>query len=380
MEEIGAARSRASADSVASALRERVKELECLWAVSRILQRPFAGLDATLHAIAGALPRGFQYPESAQARIVIGRSRWQGSGFQESPLLLRAAVPARERGFIEVCYPAELAVRDPSPFLPEEQRLLDEVAADVAAALERFRVAGEKAELETQLRHADRLATIGQLAAGVAHEMNEPLTTILGFAQLASRAEQLPPAIASDLKRIVEAALRAREVVQKLLTFGRAAPARREECDLNGIVSAALAFLEPRCARERVEVRRELRQPGPRVPGDPGQLTQIIVNLAVNAIQAMPGGGTLSVRTAEEDGLALLVVADTGIGMTPDVLERLFEPFFTTKGAGAGTGLGLAIVHGIVRAHGGTISVSSEPGRGSRFQVRLPASAAGETG
>ncbi len=363
---------------IAAALRERVKEFECLYAVSRVLQKPFTGLDGIAREVLRVLPQGFQYPEAAAARIAMGRSRWQGDGFREGALLLRAEIPGSEPGSVEVSYPAELAVRDPEPFLPEEHRLLEEVAAELASAAERLRSEAEKGRLEAQLRHSDRLATIGQLAAGVAHEMNEPLTTILGFAQLAAKAQGVPRAVAGDLSRIVEAALQAREVVQKLLTFGRSAPQKLETCGLNRAVSGVAAFLEPRCRRERIEIRCLLEEPGPEVRADPTQLNQVLLNLCVNAIQAMPTGGTLTVRTGRDGGWALLCVEDTGVGMEPSVLERIFIPFFTTKGVGSGTGLGLSMVHGIVTSHGGTVSVSSEPGKGARFEVRLPPDAGGK--
>ena len=364
--------SEAGMHRLAAALRERVKELECLYAVSRMLQQPFAGLDAIVQGIVQALPQGFQYPEAASARIGLGRSRWHGAGFRESPLALRVEVPGSEPGFIEISYPAELAVRDPEPFFPEERRLLEEVAAELAAVAERHRSGEEKGRLEAQLRHADRLATIGQLAAGVAHELNEPLTTILGFAQLAVKARGVPKPVADDLARIVEATLQARDVVQKLLTFGRSAPQKVEGCDLSKAVSGVLAFLEPRCRREKIDIQSRISESGLTVRADPTQLNQVLMNLSINAIQAMPTGGTLTLRTARDGEWALLTVEDTGIGMAASVLERVFDPFFTTKGVGSGTGLGLAVVHGIVTSHGGTIGVTSEPGQGSRFEVRLP--------
>jgi signal transduction histidine kinase len=170
----------------------------------------------------------------------------------------------------------------------------------------------------------------------------------------------------------VEACLTARETVRRMLAFSRREPARRVRCDLSRIAAEALAFLEPRMRRERIELRAVLADPGPVMEADPTQIGQAVVNLAVNAIQAMPRGGSLLVETARKGGEAVLLVADTGCGMSEEVKSRIFSPFFTTKGA-SGTGLGLPVTHGIVTDHGGSIDVESAPGCGSRFLLRFPA-------
>jgi two-component system NtrC family sensor kinase len=283
---------------------------------------------------------------------------------------MAAAIPPD--GAVEVSYPEEIARKDPSPFLPEEWRLIEKVAAEISLAVGRIRAATEKARLEAQLRHADRLATIGVLAAGVAHELNEPLVSVLGFAQLVEKAPGLPRQASLDLARIVDACLRAREIVQKLLVFGRNAPARVEDCDLNEIVEDGLRFLEPRAKREGIELVRELAPGLPPLSADPTQINQVLVNLVVNAIQAMPGGGHITVASVREGGFLRLTVRDEGIGMSPETVEKIFVPFFTTKGTGGGTGLGLPVVHGIVFSLGGDIVVQSELGKGSRFDARFP--------
>jgi signal transduction histidine kinase len=227
-------------------------------------------------------------------------------------------------------------------------------------------------ELEAALRHADRLATIGQEAAAFVHELSEPLATILGFTQLALKAEHLPTGVASDLGRVVDAALHAREIVRRLMLFARPVPTLQTAVDLDRVVDEALAFVAPRCAQQGVRLVRDTSGNLPPVTADPAQLQQVLVNLAVNALQAMPSGGLLTVRTAAGDRHVSLVVEDSGAGMSDDVRERIFEPFFTTRAPEGGTGLGLTVVHAIVGAHGGEIGVASQPGRGSRFEVRLP--------
>lgn len=364
-----------------AALRERVKELTCLYGIAQIVQNPGATLEGILQGIVELLPPAFQYPNVARARIMLDDRSYETPAFKEGgPALTSEVVVGDEkRGAVEVTYEESRENIEGRIFLKEEQNLLDAVARQVSLTVERRRSEEDRAKLEEQLRHADRLATIGQLAAGVAHELNEPLGNILGFAQLAIKGPDLTGQTAQDVEKIVAAALHGREIVKKLMFFGRQMPTKKTLMDLNQIVDEGLYFLESRCAKEGIEVVRSLEPELPKVNADPSQLHQVLVNLVVNAIQAMPEGGRLIIKTGPRDGYVSLVVEDTGVGMSKEVLERIFIPFFTTKDVGQGTGLGLPVVHGIVTSHGGSVAVRSEAGRGSRFEVTLPAaSAAGE--
>jgi two-component system NtrC family sensor kinase len=360
--------------AVRASLRERVKELGCLYAISQAVHRHAAAEEDMLADIAAIIPSGFQFPRTAAARIAVDDRSWSTPGRVGGGRRLGAPISCQgqRRGSIEVSYPPGTAAPGEDPFLPDERKLVAEIALQIGLAFERTRAADERVRLEGQLRHADRLATIGELAAGVAHEINEPLEGILGFAQLARRAAGLPSAAEPDLDRVIAEALRARDIVRQLLLFARQAPARSLPVELNAVVREALGFLAPRCRAAGVALAISLDRGAGTVTGDATQLSQVVVNLAVNAIQAMPGGGRLSVSTRGARGAAVLAVEDTGTGMGPEVLGRIFVPFFTTKGTGAGTGLGLPVVHGIVSSHGGTITVDSTPGRGSRFTVSLP--------
>jgi signal transduction histidine kinase len=242
----------------------------------------------------------------------------------------------------------------------------------VGFTVEHRETEAEASRLQEQLRHAERLATVGQLSAGVAHELNEPLGAILGFAELVSQSSGLPDQAARDVDRIIKAALHAREIIRKLMIFTRQMPTRKAPCDLNQVATEGLYFLASRCEKEAIAVVHQLEDALPPVMADPSQMHQVLVNLVVNAIQAMPGGGTLTMATYSGPGKVFLRVTDTGIGMSPEVQRQLFVPFFSTKDVGQGTGLGLAVVHGIVTAHGGTVTVRSEVGRGSSFEICIP--------
>lgn len=237
----------------------------------------------------------------------------------------------------------------------------------------------KRTQLERQLRHRERIATVGTLAGGIAHEFNNIMTPILLYAQLAHRGAPPGSALDQDLRRIVQAAHRARSLVTRILTFSRKMDTQDEQVfAVKPVLDEALALIRA-TAGTNIEVETGEIDPGIRVRGDPGALTQVMVNLLTNACQAMrASGGVLAVRlvaAAPEDGGAgqlVLHVRDTGHGMPAQVLEHVFEPFFTTREVGEGTGLGLSVAHGIVESMGGRIEVESTPGEGTEFLVYLP--------
>jgi signal transduction histidine kinase len=364
-----------------AALRERVKELTCLYGIAQVVERGGITFGEVLQRVVELLPPAWQYPEMTTARIILDGHSYLTPRFRQSRYRQSAniVVGGRPRGFIEVAYLEERPEFATGAFLKEEEKLINAIAREVALIIERKESGEDKVKLQHQLIHADRLATIGELAAGVAHELNEPLGSILGFAQLAKKCPELPDQAERDIGKILTASLYAREVIKKLMVFARQMPARKTLVSLNAVVEEAFFFLEGRCVKGGIEVVRELASNLPEITADPAQLKQILVNLVVNAIQAMPDGGTLAVSTRESDSCVSLVVEDTGSGMNETTVEKIFLPFFTTKDVNEGTGLGLAVVHGIVTGHGGTIDVASQPGHGTRFEIHLPTTAPEET-
>jgi signal transduction histidine kinase len=356
-------------------LRERVKELSCLYSIARLAAQRDLSTKEVLQEIVKVLPPAWLYPEIAHARITLNGASFSTPGFREGRYQQRADIILRGKreGSVEVAYGEERPELDEGPFLREERALLDAVAKDIANFLIGRQAEQDKLNLEEQVRHADRLATIGQLAAGVAHELNEPLGSILGFAQLAIKCPGLPHQAELDIQKISNASLLARDIVKKLLIFARQMPPQKIRVNVNQLVEEVLNFFKSRCAQEGVELICSLFPDLPRVDADPSQLNQVVMNLIVNALQAMPRGGNLRIQTSYEENQVLLVVEDTGIGMSDDVLEKIFTPFFTTKEVGQGTGLGLPVVHGIITSHGGSVRVKSKVSQGTRFEIRLPA-------
>lgn len=358
-----------------SELQERVKELSCLYAVSQIIVEADLARPDRIRRIVTVLPRAWRYPDRAVARITLDDERFESPEYERARAIQRAdlVVEGVRRGAVEVGYTSTSPADGEDPFLLGERSLLENVARQVSLFITRQEGAARRAVLEEQLRHADRLATIGQLAAGAAHEMNEPLSSVLGFAQLALKAPGTPQPVIDDLREIVAASLRARDIVKKLLLFAHQTPPKKAPLNLNESVEEALFLLEAGCERQGIRLLRHLAPDLPTIEADPIQIRQVLVNLTVNAMQAIAAEGTVTVETRAEAQHVVLSVTDIGHGMSPEILSKIFNPFFTTKDAGEGTGLGLSVVHGIVKSHGGTIEAESREGEGSRFVVRLPA-------
>ncbi len=361
-------------EATSRALNERVKELSCFYHINQIFETFNISPHNVFNRIVELIPPAWQYPEIASARIIVDGREYKTPNFRESrkKLAVDVIIDNKTRGIVEVVYPDERLLPGDKPFLKEEQNLLEAIARQIAFIIERQQAEVERAQLQKQLMHADRLATIGQLAAGVAHELNEPLSSILGFAQLIQKNPKLPSEAVHDVQRIVTSSLHAREIIKKLLLFARQTPTFKGHTNLNNIVSEAIGLFEHRFESDGIELVCSLCSLMPELTADAGQLTQVMVNLIVNAIQAMPQGGRLHLKTDIQSKYVICIVEDTGVGMTEDVLDRLFVPFFTTKEINQGTGLGLPVVHGIVKSHRGTIEVKSKPGKGTKFTIRLP--------
>ena len=252
------------------------------------------------------------------------------------------------------------------------RRLRHAVAEERRGLFERMR-AEETLRKSEQLRaEAEKLAAIGRLAAGVAHEINNPLTGVLTFAHLLREKENMVEQDKQDLDLIISETTRVGEIVGGLLDFARESPSVKEPLEVNEVIRRTVRLLGNQEAFQQVAIEEHLQKDLPRVSGDMNQLQQVLLNLSLNACEAMPGGGTLTISTSAQDGKVLLRVADTGCGIKRQHLNQIFEPFFSTKAVGKGTGLGLSVSYGIVQQHGGALKVESEEGKGTAFTIILP--------
>jgi hypothetical protein len=233
-----------------------------------------------------------------------------------------------------------------------------------------------RVQLEEQLQISEKMASLGLLAAGVAHEVNTPLTGISSYTQMLLQGAEPDDPATKVLEKIERQTFRAAKIVNGLLNLARPAQVDNGPVDVNNVVNDVLSLLEHQLRTGSIQVRKELAATGPVVLGIEYKLQQVFLNLFLNARDAMPKGGWLSISTREAGAHAIVEVADTGSGIPADYLSRIYDPFFTTKDIGKGTGLGLSITYGIVQEHGGTITCDSSVGQGTRFTLTLPLASA----
>jgi hypothetical protein len=231
----------------------------------------------------------------------------------------------------------------------------------------------EQVGREQELQRREHLASIGLLASGVAHEVNTPLTGISSYAQILLERYRPEDPEYPILKKIEQQAFRAAGIASSLLNFSRQQEGDYEPLDAGAMVAETLELFEPHLRGRRIHLERQIASSLPRISGNRGRLQQVLMNLLLNAVDAMPQGGTVTVRAAQQAGRVRIEVSDTGVGIPPEHLEKIYDPFFTTKPRGEGTGLGLSVSYGIVKEHAGTLAVESHPGEGARFTISLPA-------
>ncbi len=491
-------RTRAERKQAEYDIRERVKELTCLYGVSQLVAKTDTSLDDILKGTVELIPPGWQYPEITCARITFNDKEFKTGNFaltkwkQASDI----EVGGKKVGILEVYYLEEKPESDKGPFLKEERnlingitrllgekverkhseealrdseeklRLMFESVADsitvsdlngaIANANERavemlrlgskeellgktlfefipqryhsevrtimqqgliegaisvmenilirpdgtefpgeisvsilknatgdptgfitvIRDITEQRKMEEQLIITDRLASIGELAAGIAHELNNPLTGVIGLSQLLAERD-LPEDVKEDLKLVYSEAQRAAGVVKNMLAFAREHPPAKELLSINDVISKVLELRAYEQRLSNIEVVKHLASDLPQIMGDYFQLQQVFLNIVINAEQIMTevhGKGTLMITTQTMGDIVTASFADDGPGILKENLGHIFDPFFTTKEVGKGTGLGLSICHGIISTHGGRIYAESEPGKGATFIVELPLS------
>jgi PAS domain S-box-containing protein len=235
---------------------------------------------------------------------------------------------------------------------------------------------------ELQLLQAEKMSSIGMLAAGVAHEINNPLTSVAGYSEALLRRLRDDSSLGEDsrlkdfktyLGVIIRESYRCKGIIDSLLSFSRKSEGAVGFVNLNQVLSEVLELVRHKARNEKIEIQESLQADLPLVMGDASGLRQVFLNLTVNALQAIEGSGVIAITTSEvEGGMITATVSDTGCGIPPAMLEQIWDPFFTTKEVGKGVGLGLAVSYNIIKKHGGEVSAESTPGKGSKFTVRLP--------
>jgi PAS domain S-box-containing protein len=362
-------------------LGERVKELTLLHRMASLLQSDRPCDQACLDDLVAPIPLGWQYPDVCEARIVVGDIEARTPGWCATPWMQSVSFKAGGLGgLIEVAYRVERPPAAEGPFLAEERALLQSLADMLGAHVDRQHT-------QAQLRQAQRIQSLGTLAGGIAHDFNNILVAVDGNVELAARALPADHPAHVHLDRIEQATRRAVDLVKRILTFSRQQQPHWAIVALPPVVEEVLKLLHATLPAG-IEFRTRFDPDVPSVRADSSQLHQVLMNLATNAAHAMGEcGGVLEIRleTVALDAAAAgrlelregrhvrLSVRDTGCGMDPATLDRIFEPFYSTKPPGSGTGLGLSVAHGIVKSHGGAITVDSQVGLGTTFHLYFPA-------
>jgi two-component system NtrC family sensor kinase len=231
----------------------------------------------------------------------------------------------------------------------------------------------ELQQVQDQLIRAGKMAALGELAAGVAHEINNPLTGVLTFSSLMLKKVDENHPWKKDLENIVQQTTRCRNIVRGLLDFARQRKPDKKEWDIHTLIDRTLTLIENQARFQNIRIVKEFKTNIPMLFVDGDQIQQVFMNIIINGADAMTGdGGTLTIKTNMNDGMAEVSFTDSGGGIAKEHLSKLFDPFFTTKETGKGTGLGLAISYGIIQSHGGDIEVESQLGKGSTFRIKLP--------
>ena len=365
-------------------LTERVKELNTLYRISRLIEQPDLSLELFLDEVVTLIPSGWQYPDITVARLRIEEGEFSTPGFKGTPWVQNAPVYVfgNPVGRVEVAYLKEMPEMDEGPFSKEERDLINALAERLGKYIEERRTAEKLLEYRDHLENmverrtreliqAEKLAYIGQLVAGIAHEINSPLAVIslyagmLGTDAMDERTRGYVEIIASQVNS-------ASKIVSNLLDFTKISHMERSSMDLNQLIHRIIRVVGHQLELSKICIEHDLGSDLPAISGDRDRIKQVIMNIVMNAYHAIGSEGTITITTRSlPEGSVELEVADTGSGISPEDMGRIFEPFYTSQSV-KGTGLGLSISKEIVESHGGHITLESEKGVGSTFHIRLP--------
>ncbi|NJY62555.1 sensor histidine kinase [Salinimicrobium sp. CDJ15-81-2] len=360
-----------SITSTKEELQERIKELSCLYEISSLIRQHAGNNLYTLQKVAGVLREAWRFPQQAVVEVQLDSLYYvteiplKNTIFQEADIVVFEEI----KGYLKIYYPSpEFSDKH---FLPEEQKLLEKTADEIGTFYEK-QLRQEKEELLRRSVHrTDRLAILGEITAGIAHELNTPLGNILGFAELIQeRAES--EQTKKDISKIIKAAIFSREVVKKLMFFACEMPQRMETIIIRPVVEQALSLLGQNFKKAQVTYRLEMGDDNLQAQLDPIQLTQVLFNLLINALYFSPLDSVIQIKVYEQESILFIEIIDEGPGIAPENRDKIFEPFFTTKPMGDGSGLGLSVVHGIVKSHKGKIITFDNEPMGTVVQIQLP--------
>ncbi len=338
---------------------------------SIIVNSDFEKLEMSLESIAYCLKKAFQYPKDTYVHIACPDHLVSVGTYCDDTVFLRAPIKIfnEENGFISVNYPSN--TYRSSDFLEEESKLLTNVCLEVGNLLERKQIKEKEARIRKQMEHSDRLTILGEITAGIAHELNTPLTNIIGFTELLDEEIKKGP-VHNDLNKIKENALFCREIVKKLMFFACEIPQQIQETALFPVLENVLNLLGPTFKEKEVSFDLLCPDKSIGIKADEIQLTQVLFNVIMNALYYAPKRSTITVTVQSTHKDVEICIGDQGKGISPKISDKIFEPFFTTKPVGDGSGLGLSVVHGIMNSHKGSISFKKNKPTGTIFKLAFP--------
>lgn len=351
-------------------LKERIKELECLYDISSLVSKSNE-LSPILPQICDRIVQAFQYPELATARITLLSETYGHKEALECISEITQNVYFQDEiiGCISVGYSTNVPGKN--SFLIEEKKLLLKVAQEIAFLFEREQRNKNEEVLNEIVRRQDRLTVLGEMTAGVAHELNTPLGNVIGFAEFILESSNEPSSI-RDAKKIRQSALHAREIVKKLMLFSCNIPQKLGNESIKTMIDETLDLLTPVLKQNQIKVDLQNNCPEAMALIDKVHFIQVLFNLLNNAIQASQPKDRIDIIISDSKGYINITIRDFGVGIPIEIQDKIFNPFFTYNKQETGNGLGLSVVHGIIKQHKGRIQFSSEPNNGTTFVISIP--------
>ncbi|QLG44955.1 sensor histidine kinase [Costertonia aggregata] len=354
-------------------LKERIKELTCLYEVtSLIVNCDYDNVKTALKGIVQCLKQAWQFDSDTYVVLKTGEYIIKTAKKENTYVFLESPITIfnKAQGSIKVGYPVpKYTLQD---FLKEEQQLLDNICLEVGNLLERKEIKENEVRVRRQVEQSDRLRILGEITAGIAHELNTPMANILGFTELLKDRVKNDAQAVKDLDKIINNTIFSREVVKKLMFFACEMPQEKETVNIVPIIEDAIDLMRTTLRQNGVACKLITSKKSVPLRIDRIQLTQVLFNLIVNAVYFSPEESTILVEVYEETNKVVLKIADEGCGISPKKAPHIFEPFYTTKPIGEGSGLGLSVVHGIVQSHHGKISCTQNTPTGTIFTIEFP--------
>lgn len=352
-------------------LKEKIKEITCLYEISEIISKSNSIHIQTLYEIIVSIKNAWCYNLDAIVEIHVLDYHLSTAARTEATISQFSTIEIgnSKSGHITVHYPSEKYKQE--DFLQDEQRLLDTIAIEVGNYIEKYQTLEKKAALQRIIERMERLTLLGEMTAGIAHELNTPLGNILGFAELI-KDQNSDPDIDADISIVINSVIYCREIVKKLMFFSCEMPQKLELQEIKPIILFALSFLKSNFQKKEIKNEVVFKNETIIARIDSVQITQVLFNLIINAIYASPEKSTIKITVDNDDCSLIIKIADQGTGVPLSIKEKIFEPFFSTKPVNYGCGLGLSVVHGIIKNHNGEINIQDNIPNGAIFTIKIP--------